>query len=189
VESFSDHVATTIIRPCSVLGPHDRDFLILFRLADRGLILYPGIANHWLSLLHVDDVVDGLLAAAMHSQAISRKYFLASETPIQWRTLGETIGAAAGRHVRHVNVPRSIVRSASLAGEWLGRLTRTATLANRSKVVQSLQPYWVCSASRARHELAFHESRSLPEAVRDTYYWYRQHGLLRGSRGSADAVA
>ena len=94
-----------------------------------------------------------------------------------------------GRRVRHVNIHSSLVRTASVAGEWLGRLTHTATIANRSKAALSLQPYWVCSASRARRELGFQESRSLPDAVRQTYYWYRQSGWLRGSHGAASAVA
>jgi nucleoside-diphosphate-sugar epimerase len=63
------------------------------------------------------------------------------------------------------------------------------TIANRSKAALSREPYWVCSASRARGELGFEESRSLPDALRDTYYWYRKSGWLGGSGRGADAVA
>ncbi|MEX2151894.1 MAG: NAD-dependent epimerase/dehydratase family protein [Gemmatimonadaceae bacterium] len=189
VESFSDHIATTIVRPCSVFGPADRDFLPLFRLAERGILLYPGVADHWISVLYVDDLMDGLLAAATRNEAISRTFFLASESPVQWRELGEHIGAAAGRRVRHIDVHSSLVRAAAYTGEWIGRLTRTATLANRSKAALSRQHFWVCSASRARRELGFTASHSLPDAVRATYYWYRQNGWLGGSRGAAGAVA
>ena len=41
VETFSDHVATTIVRPSAVFGPRDRDFLTLFRFAypsERALV-------------------------------------------------------------------------------------------------------------------------------------------------------
>jgi nucleoside-diphosphate-sugar epimerase len=189
VENASDHLPVTIVRPCSVFGPHDRDFHKLFRLAERGLLLYPGIAEHWLSVLHVDDVVDGLLAAARRDTSIPRTFFLSSAEPVQWRTFGEHIAAALGKRVRHVNLHSSIVRTASFAGEWIGRLTRTATLANRSKAALSRHRYWVCSAERARQELDFQESRSLPDAVRETYYWYRQSGWLRGSRRADSAVA
>lgn len=188
-ESSSDRLPVTIVRPCSVFGPHDRDFHTLFRFAERGLLLYPGIAEHWVSVLHVDDVVDGLLAAAKRDTSICRTFFLSSAEPVQWRTLGEHIATAMGRRVRHVNVHASIVQTASFAGEWIGRLTHTTTLANRSKAALSRYPYWVCSAARARRELEFRESRSLPDAVRDTYYWYRHSGWLRGSRRADSAVA
>lgn len=189
VESFSDRLPTTIARPSAVFGAHDRDFLTLFRFAERGIILYPGTAEHWLSLVHVDDVVAGLMAAAQSDRAISRTYFLASQEPVQWRALGAHIAASVGKHVRHVDVYRPIIQTASLAGEWLGRLTRRATLASRSKAELSRHRFWICSAARARVELGFRESRSLPESLRATYLWYRQSGWMRGSRRADTAVA
>jgi nucleoside-diphosphate-sugar epimerase len=172
-----------------VFGPRDRDFLTLFRLATHGIVLYPGTAQHWLSVLHVDDVVQGLIAASRSERAISRTYFLSSSEPVQWRTIGENIASAVGKPVRHVDLYGPLVQTASAAGEWLGRLTHTATIANRSKAELSRHPFWVCSGLRARQELAFQESRSLPDALRDTYYWYRQSGWLRGSRRIVSAVA
>jgi nucleoside-diphosphate-sugar epimerase len=189
VESFAERVAVTIVRPCSVFGPWDRDFLPLFRFAERGIVLYPGVATHWLSVLYVEDLIDGLMAAARSPDAVGRKYFLASEAPIQWRSLGEMIGQSVGRRVRHVDLPPSIVTVGALAGELLGRVTRVATLANRSKAELSRPPFWVCSASRARQELAFAPSHSLPDAVRATYYWYRKSGWLGGSRRAGSVVA
>ena len=189
VESFSNHVATTVIRPCAILGPHDRDFLTLFRLAQRGFVVYPGVAQHWLSLLHVEDVVTGIMAAATRTQAVSRVYFLSSAMPVQWRALGESIARAMERRVRHVNVPGALVQGASLAGDVVGRMTRRALLLNRNKAALSRQPYWVCSASRARAELGFSESFSLPDAVRETYYWYRKSGWLGDSHRGAGPVA
>ena len=189
VESFASRVATTVIRPCAVFGPHDRDFLSLFRLAERGFVIYPGVAQHWLSLLHVDDLVSGLLVAATRREAVSRTYFLAPDLPVQWRALGDEIVRVVGRGGRHVNVPPALVLGASLAGELVGRITRRPMLANRSKAALSREPYWVCSASRARSELGFRAARSLPEAVRDTYFWYRKSGWLGDSRRGAGTVA
>ena len=46
VRSFGDHVPFTIVRPSSIFGPFDRDFLTLFRFARHGVIVYPGVARH-----------------------------------------------------------------------------------------------------------------------------------------------
>lgn len=189
VETFGDRLPVTIVRPCAVYGPSDRDFLTLFRLASRGLLLYPGTASHWMSVLHIADVVDGLIALASQSVSIDRTYFLASSQPVQWRTFGEHIASAAGKRARHVDVFGSLIHTASVAGEMVGRLIDKPMLANRSKATLARQPYWVCSAARARNELGFHERQSLADAVRDTYLWYRQSGWLPGSRGADSAVA
>jgi nucleoside-diphosphate-sugar epimerase len=189
VESFQDRVPITIVRPCAVFGAHDRDFLSLFRFARRGIIVYPGVRDHWLSLLHVDDVVSGLMTAATSDRAISRTFFLSSNEPVQWQAVGEAVATAIGRPVRHLNLPSAVVSAAATAGECLGWITRRPTLASRSRAALSRQPYWVCSASLARAELGFAERRSLPEAMRQTYYWYRQSGWLRGSPGAGRADA
>ncbi|MGH7636139.1 MAG: NAD-dependent epimerase/dehydratase family protein [Gemmatimonadaceae bacterium] len=188
VESFADRVPVTILRPGAVFGPHDRDFLPLFRLASRGVILYPGVADHWFSVLHVDDLLEALLAAATKPEAISQTYFIGGDN-VRWREFGEHIASAVGRTVRHLNIPSPLVHTASVAGELWSRVTRRPTLANLSKAAMARQKYWVCSASRVRESLGVGSSRSLPEAVRRTYYWYRQNGWLRGSSGAGGAVA
>lgn len=189
VAGFTDHVPVTVVRPCSVFGAFDRDFLALFRFAERGLIVYPGVRQHWLSLLHVDDVVEGLLRAALDERAICRTYFLSPAEPVQWRALGALIAEVVGHDARHVEVPGALVWIGAVAGELVGRLTGRATLANRNKAALSREPYWVCSGARAREEIGFVPSRSLPAALRDTYFWYRTRGWLPGAGSATRPVA
>jgi len=189
VATFGDRLSTAIVRPCSVFGPCDRDFLRLFQMALKGFVVYPGVATHWLSLLHVDDVVDGLLAAA-RSNAPLRSFFLAPAKPVQWKTLGEEIGTAfAGRPLWHLNVPGGFVRAAAHASDLLSAFMLETPLLNSNKTALSRHPYWVCNADRARRELGWQSRRSLPDAVRDTYLWYEQHGWLRGRGRAAVTVA
>lgn len=185
VRSFGDRVPYTIVRPSSVFGPWDRDFLTLFRFARHGAILYPGVATHWLSLVNVHDAVEAILAAGSAPHAAGQTYFIAGETPVRWRDLGEEIARVVGRPVTHLNVPRPVVQAGAIAGELWARIGARVSLANRAKAALSRHPYWVCAASRARAELGFSERRSLPDALRDTYLWYRDHGWLGGSHGSA----
>lgn len=189
VEGFADHIPVTVVRPCSVFGPFDRDFLTLFRFAQRGLLVYPGVRDHWLSLLHVDDVIEGLLAAATNDRAICGRFFLASREPVQWRTVGCEIASAVGRRTRDVNLPYSLVRAGAIVGELAGRVTGRPTLANRQKVALSRERYWVCSAELARKSLGFSPSRSLADGVRDTYNWYRARGWLPATRPATTARA
>jgi nucleoside-diphosphate-sugar epimerase len=189
VATFSDRIATTIVRPCSVLGQFDRDFLRMFAHAERGVIVYPGVEKHWLSWLHVADVIDGLLAAARGEAAVNRTYFLASQQPIEWLTLGRAIEAVIGRRVTHLNVPGALVRAAAHIGDVVGAFMLETPLLNSNKVTLSRQPFWVCSAERASKEIGWRQSRSLPDAVRDTYLWYQQSGWLSGPHRTAVAVA
>lgn len=186
--SFGNRVHSVIVRPCSVFGPHDRDFLRLFQMAEKGLVVYPGVETHWISLLHVDDVVDGLLAAAA-ADVSSRAYFLAPARPVQWRTLGEEIGRAVGRPLLHLNVPSALVRGAARLGDLFSAFMLETPLLNSNKAALSMHSSWVCSGARAGKELGWQARRSLPDAVRDTYLWYAQRGWLGGGRRAAATVA
>jgi nucleoside-diphosphate-sugar epimerase len=182
IASYADRLPATILRPAAVFGPYDRDFLALFRMAERGTILYPGIASQWVSVVHVDQVVTGMLAAASAPQAVGRTYFLAAYAPLTWRAIGDAVASAAQRRVRHVDIPAGLIGVAAAAGEWWGRLTGTVPLATRSKAALAGPRYWVCSGERAAGELGVCATRSLPEAIAETYYWYRQRNWLRGER-------
>lgn len=185
----SSTVPWTIVRPCSVYGRFDRDFLRLFQFARRGILVYPGVAHHWLSLLHVDDVVDGLMAAAQREDAARRHYFLGSKSPIQWTELGAEIARAVGTSAWHINVPGALIRALAHIGDVAAAFTVETPLLNSNKAELSRHPYWVCDSARAERELGWHQSRSLPESLRDTYLWYEQSGWLSGSSRAAVAVA
>lgn len=188
VEGFAERVATTIVRPCAVFGPWDRDFFALFRMATHGVIAYPGVARHSLSILYVSDVVDGLMAAATADSAVSRTYFLGSDQPVTWRRIGEEISNAVGSTVVHIDIPWPLVWAGSTVGELFGRLTGTASLANRSKAEMGRWSAWHCSAARARDELGFRPRRSLPEALRETYLWYERNGWLPARPANASGT-
>jgi len=179
VEGFNDRLVTTIVRPCAVYGPRDRDFLTLFRMAARGWLVLPGVRDHWMSLLHVDDVVEGLLRAATRDRAAMRTYFLASREPVRWADVARSISDAAQRPARVVNLPRWVVRAAARVGDGVGLVTGRAPLANSSKAALGRDPYWVCSAARAREELGLPEPMTLPAGIRETYLWYVTQRWLR----------
>ena len=178
VGSFGHQVPATIVRPCAVYGPRDRDFLQLFRLAARGVLVYPGVREQWLSVLHVDDVVEGLVRAGTSDAASGRTLFLSPAQPVQWKDVGRHIAAAVGRDVREVDLPRWLVTAAAVAGEVGGRMLGSASLANLNKAALGRDPYWVCSGALAADLLAFHPRVTLPEGIRETYLWYVAQGWL-----------
>jgi nucleoside-diphosphate-sugar epimerase len=188
VTGFADRVPTTIVRPSAVFGPGDRGFYALYRLVNLGVLIYPGVMRHELSVVHVDDVVDGLLSAAREKRAIGRTYFLTSREVVTWGALGDLIAGAMGRKPRSVNLSPALVQVAATIGEWYGRMTGTTPLLIRSRAALAAQPRWVCSAERAKAELGVDPTRSLPDAIRETYLWYVRAGWLSDARVAEPVV-
>ena len=181
VASRGDTIPFTIVRPSAVYGPRDRDFLTIFKQARRGVGLYPASRDRFISLIHVRDVVRGLIAAARSPTATGRTYFLTAEPAVSWRDVYRAAGDAMGRKISEFNIPQALVDAAGVLGDVHAWLTGTPSLVTRQKVALSRADYWVCSGARAERDFGFRAGIGLREGMGETYRWYVEHGWLDGS--------
>jgi nucleoside-diphosphate-sugar epimerase len=178
-EESDGDVTTTVIRPASVYGPRDRDFLQLFRLAHRGIALHPANRDKWISIIHVRDLVRGMIDAATNPLSSGRSYFLANDQPVQWSSLFQLGASVSGKQLSmDIELPRALVAIGARAGDIFARATGTATLLGSEKLALSRPSYWVCSTERAQRDLGFRASTSLADGFAETHSWYVEHGWL-----------
>ena len=169
----------TIVRPAAVYGPGDRDFLPLFRLARIGIAVHPGNRDQWISILHVADCVEGLIAAATSARTLGGTYFLANDEPVQWCSVFDTVARIAGaRRIIDLEIPMVLVRSAAQIGDVAARWTGKAGLLTSEKVALGEPRYWICSSERARRDFKFESRIPLVDGLALTYRWYKANGQL-----------
>jgi nucleoside-diphosphate-sugar epimerase len=162
-----------VVRPAVVYGPRDTDVLKLFQAAGRGWLFRAGPRHASVSVVHVHDVVEALLAAGRSSRGEARAYFIANPGPVSWEEFAQTIGDALGRRVRVVPVPRPLAWTAGLAAEMVSRLRGQPSILSREKIREAQCRHWACSTVRAQHELGFTAKKTLREGVSETLDWYR----------------
>jgi nucleoside-diphosphate-sugar epimerase len=168
-------VAVTIVRPVTVYGPGDRDFLAIFRMAKRGVAIYPGIRDSVLNIIHVDDLVRGLMGAARSPTAVGRTYFMGNSS-MSWRDVYHTVFAAVGTTPRvELDVPGVMVQGGAVIGDIVGRLTGRPPMLNGSKAALASAKYWLCSSDRAAADFGFAPTISVSDGMRATHEWYRSH--------------
>ncbi len=168
-------VPWTIVRPVSIYGRRDRQFLPLFRLAARGffpLIARPEAA---FSLLHVSDAVRGIMAALAQPQEDT--LFLAHLEPVNARDLLQALAAAVDRPFRPTPVPVSVLRVLARAGDLSWRFGRPP-LFDSSRFMELREEGFVCSVECAAERLGFSAEMPLAEGAALTARWYREHGWL-----------
>jgi nucleoside-diphosphate-sugar epimerase len=178
VEAATD-LDPVIVRPSAVYGPGDRDFLAMFRLTRFGIAVHPGNRDHWISILHVDDLASAIIAASTDAKSIGRRYFLANDEPVQWRQLFREAASCAHRSLAiDLELPMNIVRFAAELGDFTARITGRAGLVTSEKVALSTPRFWICSSERAKQEIGFAPRVALRQGLCDTYEWYRTHRWL-----------
>lgn len=103
----------TIIRPTMIYGaPGDRNLERLVRLLRRTPVVpIPGRGAHLQQPVHVDDLADTIVAAALIDRLPRLAYDVAGPDPITFRRIIDEIAAALDRRVRVVPIPLGPVRT------------------------------------------------------------------------------
>jgi dihydroflavonol-4-reductase len=168
-----------VVRPCAVYGPGDRDFLALFRLAARSRIVpYAAVPGAELSLVHVEDLVD-LLLAALDRAPGGRTYLAAADPPRTWADAIRAIGRAVGRDARPVRIPpRLLWPLAAAAALAMRPFAPRPPLLSPGKVREAVERSWAASSARAQRELGWEPRIGLEEGAASTAAWYRERGWL-----------
>jgi nucleoside-diphosphate-sugar epimerase len=172
VVRYRDALPITIVRPSSVYGPGDRDFLQLFRQERRRIAVRVVPRDHQLSLVHVRDVVRALILAAERPRAVGRTYFVTHETPVSWGELYDAMDEVVGRKPIPVRLPSPLLRLVARGGDLVSAVTGRPLLANRNKAALARPRWWLCDPSRAREDLGWRAEVPLLDGLRDTYTWY-----------------
>ncbi len=162
-----------IVRPPAVYGPRDRDMFVVFKAVARGFVPAVGAAARTVSLVHVEDLAAGIIAAATGAAARST-YFLADPTPYPWEDVVAAMARAFGTRPRTIRVPRCILGPAALLSEWWGTIAGRPPIFNRDKVKEMAHAHWTCAGTKAARELGFTPARTLQEGIAATAAWYRE---------------
>lgn len=166
-------LAWTIIRPPGIYGPGDLDQLDLFRMARRGVVALPPPGRA--SVIAVDDLAALLLTLA--TRDAPRTVYEADDGSVgyTYREFGTAIGAAVGRRVIPLSLPRTLL--ALLARGDRALRGRHAKL-TPDRVAYLCHPDWTIDPTkRPPHDL-WMPRIATPTGLADTARWYREHGLL-----------
>ncbi len=178
--SFYRRLPLTVVRPPAVYGPREQDILTFFRAVSRGLCPIIGGDNQGpISLVHVADLVRGMVDAAESPDTVGETYFLGSANAHTWDEIRDATVDVLGRRVLTIRVPPPLVRSVGAATEWVGKLLGTYPPLNREKAVEILEACKACSSAKAGSHFGYTPDISLHEGIRSTIEWYRQIGWIR----------
>jgi nucleoside-diphosphate-sugar epimerase len=192
-EEYAAQVPITVVRPPIVFGEGDLQMRNVFKCIFRyGVHLALGVAGSHYSLIHVDDLVDSLIACAERGSRLAAPearsdsgpaqgyYFVASDEQPTFAELGLMIGNSLGRksvHILRSSGPTLLVPAAALA-EGIARLRGRPYIFNFDKAREAMAGNWVCSPQCIRRDLGFTPRAPVADRLRQTADWYRRQNWL-----------
>lgn len=168
-----DSLPATVVRLPMVYGPGNKGNLPrLIEAIDRRLVPpLPRIANRR-SMVHVADVVQALVLAAVHTDAIGRTYVVTDGCDYSIRQLYEMINAVLGRTTPRWSIPAFLLRSAARLGD-LVQATSHRPMPLTSDSLRKLIGSAAYSCDRIRDELGFNPAHTLHDSISGMIAEYR----------------
>lgn len=175
---FKDRFPVVIIRPSSVYGPRDGDIFELFRWAARGLTIEMTGGDRYLNLCYVEDLTAALLLSAESETESGSVYFVAEKRAYSWSEFRELLLSTGDLKARTIKLPYGAAYIFGLASEIGSLITKKPSLANRQKVREAAQRYWLCDLGKIEHDLRFRAEYPLQTGLELTWQWYRKNNWL-----------
>ncbi|MGL4512149.1 MAG: NAD-dependent epimerase/dehydratase family protein [Lacipirellulaceae bacterium] len=190
-QGYADRAPISIVRPPVVFGPGDRDGLLLFKALRRfPLHFVPQLRGLPLSLVYVDDLVEGLVAAAQKGERCDPSgadpsrgvYYVADPTPSSYAEMGRLAAGAMGRRAWVLCRRKYPLVVPALVGDLAAKFRGKASVMNSDKLREASANGWVCDPSKAFAQLGLTPPRPLAERYAETARWYEAAGWLAPPR-------
>ena len=183
VRGFAARIETAIVRISETYGPADLRLLKLFRAIERGRYLTLGNGANEHQLIFVDDLAEGLLAAARSPRAVGETFVLAGEERLTTDAMAQAIAASLGKARTPPHVPLWPFAAGAVLCETLCKPLGMKPPLNRRRL-DFFRKSFRFSTAKAREQLGFVPRIAFAEGARRTTQWYRANGML----GAAPAL-
>ena len=176
---YQDVLPIVVVRPPAVYGPRETDIFTFFKSIARGFCPIVGAGDTpSLSLVHVDDLVQGMLAAVLSNVTTGKTYFLGSPRNYSWYEIRDAAAHAFKRRVLTIRVPPGFLGPIGWISEFAGRLRGVYPPLNREKANEIRHACTMCDSSLAGSDFGYAPGKRLEDGISETIEWYRKEGWL-----------
>ena len=164
----------TIIRPVSVYGPGEKDFLQYFKMAKNHIGITIG-KDKLANFISAEELCEIITLASRNEKAY-KQVFNANDGKAYFQEdfLNAVVDSMEGVVFR-VSIPDLLLYPVALVSELVSYFTNKPALINFQKVKEFRGDNWVCSIEKTRSILGFRPSPNLQQRVNQTYSWYKEH--------------
>ncbi|MDC0360373.1 NAD-dependent epimerase/dehydratase family protein [Alphaproteobacteria bacterium] len=175
---LADH-ALAIIRPPAIYGPADGATKPMFQAMLKGFAPMPGPADARLAMIYVDDAASAVLAA-LDVASIAHPLFEMDDGAggYNWSEICAAAEAAAGRRLRPIRLPMSLIRLVGALGDVGAGMSNSLgfqpSFLTSGKVAEMRAGDWIADPALSLPQ--WRAEVSLEAGFRRTLAWYREVG-------------
>lgn len=172
------HLPYIIARPPAVYGPRETDVFLFFKAVKKGLVTTIGLGKKQVSLIYIDDLIQGMFLAATNEKAVRQTYFFTSDRSLNWKEIGNEAAALLNPKAIRFGIPHFVVYIIGTIAEIFNFFQKRAPTLNIEKVKEITQEAWTCSDDKARIELGYEPKFPYKKGFKISFDWYRKNAWL-----------
>ncbi|MDE0839587.1 MAG: NAD-dependent epimerase/dehydratase family protein [Kiritimatiellae bacterium] len=171
------NVPLTIIRPAAIYGPGDRRLLKLFKMAAKPVFVVVGRTDTWYHLIHVEDLCDAMMLAAVHPAALHEPFICGNPDAVRVSEIGRIIATTLGKPFRLWRLPAGPLFAAAAVCEAICKPFGISPPLYKRRVAFFTKDRRF--DTRKLHDVLGFEPRFTDaDGLRETAQWYIEKGWL-----------
>lgn len=171
------NVPYTIIRPCAIYGPGERRLLKLYKMAAKRFFPILGQGKCWYHLVHVEDLTNAMLMAAVNDKALGEPFLIGSSEAIRLEDMARIIAAEYDNSIKIIRLP---IWPFFLMGDLCEAICKPLHLEppiyRRRVAFYSKDRNF--STQKMRDILGYKPLYENREGIIESARWYSQHGWI-----------
>jgi len=117
-----------VIRPMWVYGPGDRTFFpeLIHAMRTHQMVFF-GSSRNTIPLCYIDNLVDAVVLALTHDQAVGQGYLVGDGAVITWRGLTDLLADRLSLPKVTLTIPLSLAKAVAVGAETWGKMKKSTT--------------------------------------------------------------
>ncbi len=164
-----------ILRPVSVYGAGDKDFLLLFKNMKMGFFLKIGYGETYLNLIYVEELVAKMIEL-MDEEITQEVLFVGDGFAYTMTDYSLALSKAVDKSFfMTFTIPIFFVKVLALVNEFCTKLTGKLSVLNWEKSKELTARHWICSTDKLYSLVEKNPESKLSLNLKKTYEWYKKN--------------
>jgi dihydroflavonol-4-reductase len=174
----ANHFPISVVRPAAIYGPGDKRLLKVFKMASKPIFPLFGRGQGLYHLIHVDDLTDIFILAALHPAAAGEVFIAGNAAPSRLQDIARTIAdEIENSKMRFVRFPAWPLFLAADMCEAICKPFGIEPPIYRRRVAFFTKDR-AFNTGKLKNLLGYSNRIGVEEGLRSTAQWYREAGWL-----------
>ena len=168
----------SVVRPAAIYGPGDKRLLKVFKMASKPIFPLFGRGQGLYHLIHVDDLTDIFILAAIHPAAQGQVFIAGNASPSRLEDIAKTIAQEVGNErMRFIRFPAWPLFLAADICEAICRPLGIEPPLYRRRVAFFTKDR-AFNTTKLKELLGYSNATDVGEGLKNTARWYKEAGWL-----------